>query len=214
KLKKLNTRKNEIINQQKVVPPLPDIDPENIQMIQDNTTPRPGSEAPELSSDVPPLPDIDPENIQMIPDNTTPRPGSEIPELSSDVPPLPDIDPENIQMIPDNTTLLDKINELEKEIIKELNSLKSLCDDEGEDIISNSCDAACKKYSECTHYTEDTTAQDRKDAYDSCMIECAKWSDKTKICINKKPIKTVMDCANLSICALSEYSNAVEGIKK
>jgi hypothetical protein len=104
--------------------------------------------------------------------------------------------------------MLDKINKLEKEIIIQLNNLKSLCDKEDKkEIISTSCVEACKKYSECTHYTEDTTEQDRKDAYDSCMIECANWSDKTKICINKKPIKTVAECTNLSICALSEYSN-------
>lgn len=90
--------------------------------------------------------------------------------------------------------------------------MKSLCDKEENQekkeekkTISKSCEDACKKYSECTHYTEDTTQQDRKDAYDSCMIECATWSDETKICINKQAIKSPGDCANLSMCALSEY---------
>jgi leucyl-tRNA synthetase len=109
---------------------------------------------------------------------------------------------------------LDKINAYEEEIRRELNNLKSLCDEEEKEIVSTSCESACKKYSECTHYTEDTTEQDRKDAYDSCMIECVNRSDKTKICINKKPIKTVMDCTHLSICALSEYSNVMDKTKR
>jgi len=45
------------------VPPLPDIDPDDIVMIPDADAGRPGSEMPELSSDVPPLPDIDDADI-------------------------------------------------------------------------------------------------------------------------------------------------------
>lgn len=125
-----------------------------------------------------------------------PRPGEQVPDLSD----------------PDYDNTLWQINVLEKEMLTELNNLKSLCDNQEKDkkeIISTSCVEACKKYSECTHYTEDTTEQDRRDAYDSCMIECADWSDKTKICINKKTIKTVSDCTNLSMCALAEYNKVM-----
>ncbi len=115
----------------------------------------------------------------------------------------------------ENTSILSKINVLEEEIIAQINAFKSICEKEQpeKEIISTSCPDACKKYSECTKYTEDTTQEDRQDAYDSCMIECEKRSDKAKICINKKPIKTVSDCTNLTMCALPEYNNALEQSK-
>ncbi len=102
--------------------------------------------------------------------------------------------------------MLDEIEALEKKIMAEINNLKSLCDKE-EEIISTSCPSACQKYADCTIYTEGTTKEDQKDAYDSCMEECPKWSDKTKICINKRPIKGIDDCIHLSFCGLAEYNN-------
>lgn len=111
----------------------------------------------------------------------------------------------------DYTTVLDKINIIEEEINSKLNNLKTLCDKEKKPKeVSGKCEDACKKYSECTHYTEDTTPADWQDAYDSCMIECADWSDKTKICINKQAIKSVDDCTNLSMCALAEYKDVLK----
>jgi len=127
---------------------------------------------------------------------------------------IPKLGEQPLNFIEDTNTL-SHINLLEEEIIEQIKNMKSLCDKEEEQqeekkIISKSCEDACKKYSECTHYTEDTTEQDRKDAYDSCMIECATWSDETKTCINKKSIKQPADCANLSMCALAEYSDMMK----
>ena len=106
----------------------------------------------------------------------------------------------------------EKINYLEKEIIAELNSLKSLCDkEEKKEIISTSCEEACQKYAHCASYTEGVTKEDLKDAYDTCFEECKTWSEKTIICINKKPITAPIDCENLGYCALPEYGG---GYKK
>lgn len=110
-------------------------------------------------------------------------------------------------------TTLDEINIIEAEIVTELNNLKSVCDEKDkkeEKVISTSCVDACKKYYDCAGYTEGSTRQDQQDAYDGCFEECAKWSDETKICINKQEIKTVTDCSNFSICALGEYSNILD----
>ncbi|MEI6597206.1 MAG: hypothetical protein WCL13_03290, partial [bacterium] len=149
----------------------------------------PGEE--EFIPELPPLPGEE-EFIPELP----PLPGEE-----GYIPPLPDLNGEKNEL-----TILDKINAIEEKIVSELNSLKSLCDkEEKKEIISASCIDACKKYSDCAGYTEDATKEDKKDAYDSCMIECAKWSDKTKICINKKPITAPIDCENLGFCALPEY---------
>ena len=155
--------------------------------------------------------------IEVKEEEYIPRLGEQVPDLWEPDPIqqeeyIPRLGEQSLDFI-ENTSILSEITVLEEEILTELNNLKSLCDNQEKkkkEIISNSCIDACKKYSECTHYTQDTTEQDRKDAYDSCMIECADWSNKTKICINKKPIKTVSDCTNLSICALSEYGNNLE----
>ena len=233
----LQKRKNDLFNKQESVPPLPDINEEDIIIVDD---PRPGSEVPELSDDnyVPPLPDINEEDIIIVDD---PRPGSEVPELSDDnyVPPLPDINEEYIIIVDDPRpgsevpelsddnyvpplpdineediiiiTTLDRINVIEEDIILELNNLKSICEEEkNTEIISTSCVDACKKYYDCAGYTEGSTKEDQQDAYDGCFEECQKWSDETKICINKKPIYTVVDCTNFTICALAEYGTEVQ----
>ncbi|MEI7558794.1 MAG: hypothetical protein WCJ45_08710, partial [bacterium] len=70
---------------------------------------------------------------------------------------------------------------------------------------SNSCIDVCTKYKKCASYTDGATIEDQQDAYDSCSEECNKWADSTKICINKKPINTTIDCMNLSVCAMKEY---------
>lgn len=121
KLSDLADRKKEWLDN---VPKLPDINPESIETTE--TSGRPGSEVPELTSDVPPLPDISPESIEVpgsqvpeltsdvpplpdinldseyipeMPEINTGRPGNEVPELTSDVPPLPDISPESIETL-------------------------------------------------------------------------------------------------------------------
>ncbi len=76
------------------VPPLPDVEPEDL--IPENSPDRPGSEVPELTSDVPPLPEINPENIRI-----EEVPGSQVPDLLPDVPPLPDIGADSIEFIPE-----------------------------------------------------------------------------------------------------------------
>lgn len=169
-----------------------------------NNDPRPGSQVPELLEY---YPNNDPRPGSQVPDlsdgdYSDPRPGSQVPEMSdgnyfNDVPELPEI-PEH-----DGGNILDQINEIEQQIITEINNLKSLCDED--EVVSDSCPEACKKYSDCAEYTEGVTKEDIKDAYDSCMEECANWSKETVICINKKPIKKPLDCRDLSFCALPEY---------
>ena len=169
-----------------------------------NNDPRPGSQVPELLEY---YPNNDPRPGSQVPDlsdgdYSDPRPGSQVPEMSdgnyfNDVPELPEI-PEH-----DGGNILDQINEIEQQIITEINNLKSLCDED--EVISDSCPEACKKYSDCARYAEDETEEDIQDAYDSCMEECVNWSKETVICINKKPIKKPLDCRDLSFCALPEY---------
>ncbi|HNU95840.1 MAG TPA: hypothetical protein PKH95_00325, partial [Candidatus Magasanikbacteria bacterium] len=169
-----------------------------------NTDPRPGSEPPELLDY---YPNTDPRPGSQVPDlsdgdYSDPRPGSQVPEMSdgnyfNEVPELPEI------VIEDSKSVFDQIDEIEQQIITEINNLKSLCDED--EVISDSCPEACKKYGDCARYTEDVTEQDIQDAYDSCMEECVNWSKETVICINKKPIKKPLDCRDLSFCALPEY---------
>jgi hypothetical protein len=91
----------------------------------------------------------------------------------------------------------------------ELAKLKTTCDNyvkkETPAVISNRCEDACNKYSQCAGFTDGATKTDQQDAYDSCMEECVKWADSTKVCINKKPINKAVDCMNLSVCAMKEY---------
>ena len=169
-----------------------------------NNDPRPGSEPPELLDY---YPNNDPRPGSQVPDlsdgdYSDPRPGSQVPEMSdgnyfNEVPELPEI------VIEDSKSVFDQIDEIEQQIITEINNLKSLCDED--EVISDSCPEACKKYGDCARYTEDVTEQDIQDAYDSCMEECVNWSKETVICINKKPIKKPLDCRDLSFCALPEY---------
>ena len=196
KLDLLKKKKNNLINaadktdQDEWIPPLPGSEPLEFDKPAPEETgewipPIPGSEVPEL----------------------TPTPGSDadLAPVEEEFIPKLGAQPLEIDPTPGNTAI-DKINYVEKEIIAELNSLKSLCDKEGKkEIISTSCVDACKKYSDCASYTEGATKEDLQDAYDSCFEECQKWSDKTKICINKKPIAAPIDCENLGFCALSEY---------
>jgi len=215
-LARLRQRKNDITNtpievkEEEYIPRLgeqvPDLwEPDPIQ--QEEYIPKPGQFPLDLDGNIV----IENEKEYI------PRLGEQVPDLWEPDPIqqeeyIPRLGEQSLDFI-ENTSILSEITVLEEEILTELNNLKSLCDNQEKkkkEIISNSCIDACKKYSECTHYTQDTTEQDRKDAYDSCMIECADWSNKTKICINKKPIKTVSDCTNLSIGALSEYGNNLE----
>ena len=223
-LEELRERKNEIINSinnesnesDEWIPPEPGSEPLDFvePVITENGTdewipPLPGSE---------PLDFVEPavsESDEWIP----PIPGSEplpfdepTPEIETEsewIPPLPGSEPLDLDPTPltnSQSTELNEIQALEKKIMTEINNLKSLCDEE-EEIISTSCPSACQKYADCTIYTEGTTKEGQKDAYDSCMEECPKWSDKTKICINKRPIKGIDDCIHLSFCGLAEYNN-------
>ncbi|MFA5211135.1 MAG: hypothetical protein WC414_01355 [Patescibacteria group bacterium] len=208
------------------VPELPEINEDNIVVeaipgsetpelldYYPNNDPRLGSEVPELSDgnyfdQVPELPEINEDNIIV-----EPIPGSEVPELSdgnyfdntkNEIPKLP---------------VLPEIENIERQIVEKLIALKSLCEDEKnnsneKEIISNSCNEACKKYSDCASYTEDVTEVDIKDAFDSCMEECVKWSEKTVICVNKKQIKNPADCQVMTFCVLPEYDEEIEFVKQ
>lgn len=74
---------------------------------------------------------------------------------------------------------------------------------------STSCDDVCDSYGTCAGFTEEITTADIEEAKTSCKQECAKWSDETKKCITKQPIKAPMDCSNLSMCALKEYQDLI-----
>ena len=170
--------------------------------------PKPGSQPLDL---VEPHPGVG-EKIQ---EEFIPKPGSQPLDLVEPTPGggdyIPKAGSQPLNLV--ESANINQINTVELEIIAELNNLKSLCNkDEGKvkEIISTSCPDACKKYYDCASYTEGSTKEDQQDAYDSCMLECAKWSDETKICINKQIIKTVTDCSNFSICALKEYGNPMD----
>lgn len=143
---------------------------------------------------VPELPPETNDNIEL------PLPGTE-----GEIPPLPELG---------DRSDVDKIESYEKDLALELAKLKTTCDNyvkkEAPVVISNRCEDACKKYSQCAGFTEGATVTDQQDAYDGCMEECAKWADSTKICINTKPIKAAMDCMNLSVCAMKEYNGGVK----
>ena len=165
-------------------------------------------ESEKESNFIPELPEINEDNIIV-----EPIPGSEVPELSdgnyfdntkNEIPKLP---------------VLPEIENIERQIVEKLIALKSLCEDEKnnsneKEIISNSCNEACKKYSDCASYTEDVTEVDIKDAFDSCMEECVKWSEKTVICVNKKQIKNPADCQVMTFCVLPEYDEEIEFVKQ
>ncbi|MFH1046697.1 MAG: hypothetical protein V1738_00175 [Patescibacteria group bacterium] len=181
------------------VPPLPEIDPENIEVL--------GSEVPELSSDVPSLPDIDPESIEFIPDmpEINPgRPGSEVPELTSDVPPLPEI---NEADIIDSDEPIFQMDDNAQKIKDVLQALKDLCqeDEPAKKVISDKCTDACERHKDCAAYTEDVTATDLADAYDACMEECPAWPKATVKCINATEIKTPNDCVGFVQCQLPQF---------
>ena len=202
------------------IPPLPGSEPLEFDKPTPEETgewipPIPGSEVPDLdptpSSDkpastdqdewIPPLPGSEPLDL-------TPTPGSDADSAPVEEEFIPKLGAQPLEIDPTpGNTAIDKINYIEKEILAELNNLKSLCDKEKKEIISTSCVDACKKYSDCASYTEGATKEDLQDAYDSCFEECQKWSDKTKICINKKQINAPIDCENLGFCALSEYGD-------
>jgi len=155
---------------------------------------------------IPPVPGSEPPEL-------TPTPGNDADSAPVEEEFIPKIGAQPLELDPTpGNTIIDKINYLEKEIIAELNSLKSLCDkEEKKEIISTSCEEACQKYAHCASYTEGVTKEDLKDAYDTCFEECKTWSEKTIICINKKPITAPIDCENLGYCALPEYGG---GYKK
>lgn len=187
------------------VPSLPDIDPDSIVIIPG----RPGSEPPELSSDVPPLPDIkikviDSEYIPEMPEINIGRPGSEVPELSSNVPPLPEISDLNI-VDPDEPII--KMENLEQKINNILQNLKALCkeQDSKKKVISDKCSDACQRHKDCAAYTEDVTATDLNDAYNTCMEECITWPKEVIKCINATDIKTPNDCVAFVNCRLPQF---------
>jgi predicted nuclease with TOPRIM domain len=180
------------------VPPLPDIDPEVIEV--------PGSQVPELTSDVPPLPEIGTESIEYIPDMpeiNLGRPGSEVPELSSDAPPLPEINEINII---DPNELISQMEENEQNIKDVLQALKNLCQEEerSKKEISDKCSDACQRHKDCAAYTEDVTVADLNDAYNTCMEECATWPKEMIKCINAINIKTPNDCVGFVQCQLPQ----------
>ncbi|MBU2264155.1 hypothetical protein KJ797_02370 [Patescibacteria group bacterium] len=148
--------------------------------------------------------------------------GNPIPPGSPEIP--TDFMPENFELYevqPSDSkenvdaTPLQKMIELEVKISSALDGLKSLCDEKPKEkeIISTSCEEACKKYAKCASYAEGATKEDEKDAYDSCMFDtpdvdgafaCPRWSDEAKICVNKKQINTPADCVNFSTICLSK----------
>jgi hypothetical protein len=180
------------------VPPLPEISPEEIEVL--------GSEVPELTSDVPPLPDIGVESIEYIPEmpEINPgRPGSEVPELSSDVPPLPEINEINIVDPNEPIYQMDNHAQMIKDILQ---ALRDLCQEaeQPKKIISDKCSDACQRHKDCAAYTEDATAADLDDAYNTCMEECATWPKEMIKCINTIDIKTPNDCVNFVQCQLPQ----------
>ncbi|NMC51171.1 hypothetical protein GYA54_00380 [Candidatus Kuenenbacteria bacterium] len=181
------------------VPPLPDISPENIEV--------PGSQVPELTSDVPPLPDIGVESIEYIPDmpEINPgRPGSEVPELTSDVPPLPEINEINIIDPNENIFQMDDNAQNIKDILQ---ALRDLCQEAEpvKKIISDKCSDACQRHKDCAAYTEDVTATDLTDAYNTCMEECPTWPKEMVKCINATDIKTPNDCVGFVQCQVPQF---------
>ncbi|MFA6417201.1 MAG: hypothetical protein WCW61_03360 [Patescibacteria group bacterium] len=202
------------------VPPLPDIYPEDIEVL--------GSQVPELSSNVPPLPDISDEYIPEMPELNPGRPGSEVPELSSDVPELPDIYPEDIEVpgsqvpelssdVPELPEISEmnifdpdehifQIDESERKIKNILQALKDLCQEEepAPKVISDKCSDACQRHKDCAAYTEDVTAADLDDAYNTCMEECITWPQEVIKCINAIDIKNPNDCVSFMQCQLPQ----------
>ncbi|HPB60330.1 MAG TPA: hypothetical protein PLN98_01910 [Candidatus Paceibacterota bacterium] len=183
------------------VPPLPELGPDVIVV--------PGSKVPELTSDAPSLPDI---NIQVVddlgrpveyvpelPELNTGRPGSEVPTLDSNVPPLPEIN------IADSNEPIIKMAELEQKIKNLLQELKTLCpEEENKKVISDKCSDACQRHKDCAAYTEDVTAADLTDAYNTCMEECPTWPKEMIKCINAVDIKTPNDCVSFVQCQVPQ----------
>ena len=181
------------------VPPLPDINPEVIEV--------PGSQVPELISDVPPLPDIGVESTEYIPDmpEINPgRPGSEVPELTSDVPPLPEINDFNIIDPNENIFQMDDNAQNIKDILQ---ALRYLCQEAepSQRVISDKCSDACERHKDCAAYTEDVTAEDLVDAYNTCMEECPTWPKAMVKCINTTEIKTPNDCVGFVQCQVPQF---------
>ncbi len=217
------------------VPKLPDVEPELVGEVvsSDNPLGRPGSEVPELSSNVPPLPEIDikvlgsevpeltsnvpplpeidmdsivTEYIPEMPEINTGRPGSEVPELTSNVPPLPEINEADI--IDPNENIF-QMAECEQKIDNILKKLKALCEDETKEpvkkVVSDKCADACQRYKDCSSYTEDVTATDLNDAYNTCMEECVTWPKEVIRCINTTDIKAPNDCVSFVQCQLPQF---------
>jgi len=209
------------------VPKLPDMEPEELN--SDNPLGRPGSEVPELTSDVPPLPDVEPEvlgsqvpeltsnvpplpeigkeSIEYIPDmpEINPgRPGSEVPELTSDVPPLPEIN--EINIIDPNEPIY-QMDDSVQNIKDILQALRDLCQEAEQPpkVISDKCSDACQRYKDCAAYTEDATAADLADAYNTCMEECPTWPKEKVKCINAVEIKNPNDCVSFVQCQLGKF---------
>jgi len=186
------------------VPPLPELGPDVVVV--------PGSKVPELTADAPSLPDI---NIQVVddfgrpveyipdlPELNTGRPGSEVPTLDSDAPPLPEID--EINIVDPNEPII-KMAELEQKIKNLLQELKTLCPaEENKKVISDKCSDACRRHKDCAAYTEDVTAADLTDAYNTCMEECPTWPKEMVKCINAVDIKTPNDCVSFVQCQLPQ----------
>src|SRR3989339_564418 len=175
----LADRKKDWLNN---VPKLPDAEPEQ-------SPGRPGSDVPELTSDVPPLPEINDADI-----------------VNPDVPALPKIDNADI-INPDEHIF--QMAELERQIGDILQELKTICPDEQapakKRAVSDKCSDACQRHRDCAAYTEDATPADLKDAYDTCLEECAAWPKEMVKCINKTDIKTPNDCVSFLNCRLPQY---------
>lgn len=77
---------------------------------------------------------------------------------------------------------------------------------EPEKEVNYNCTKACYKYKECALLTDDATAQDGNEAYQTCFEECQNWSQKTVKCVSDTETGTPMGCTNMTACALKEYN--------
>jgi len=72
-------------------------------------------------------------------------------------------------------------------------------------VVSDKCSDACQRYEDCASYTEDVTASDLDDAYNTCMEECGAWQKEMIQCINTIDIQTPNDCMGFVQCQLPQY---------
>ena len=94
---------------------------------------------------------------------------------------------------------------MERKIKNLLQELKTLCpEEENKKVISDKCSDACQRHKDCAAYTEDVTAADLTDAYNTCMEECPTWPKGMIKCINAVDIKTPNDCVSFVQCQVPQ----------